>query len=75
MELEGNENFATEQYLEDWVIEKCDDGVTTLRLTTQRSLMNTTACGVVSGLHKTVHAIQSVLRLSLLHYSRLLSHL
>ena len=24
MELEGNENFATEQYLEDWVIEKCD---------------------------------------------------
>jgi hypothetical protein len=25
MELEGNENFATEQYLEDWVIDKCDD--------------------------------------------------
>ena len=24
MELEGNENFATEQHLEDWVIEKCD---------------------------------------------------
>jgi len=25
MELEGNDNFATEQYLEDWVIDKCDD--------------------------------------------------
>ena len=24
MELEGNDNFATEQHLEDWVIEKCD---------------------------------------------------
>jgi len=24
MELEGNENFATEQHLENWVIEKCD---------------------------------------------------
>jgi hypothetical protein len=24
MELEGNDNFATEQHLENWVIEKCD---------------------------------------------------
>ena len=24
MELEGNDNFATEQHLEDWVIDKCD---------------------------------------------------
>ena len=24
MELESNDNFATEQYLEDWVIDKCD---------------------------------------------------
>ena len=73
MEYGDNDTLATEQHIEDWVMDKCNTGVTTTNPTTQSVTKNTTGSGVVSGQHKTQTERVKEAELSALHYSRLWS--